>query len=331
MTARYLALVAIVALAACRIERPDVKLTFDESGERITIDAKTSIPAASRDDVVAGRDEWSLRFQHAGPDRDRVIFDREKGELTTVQHSATIAADDLQKFFYDVPVTTTVLRGDGWTELSIYPGTSDRATRQQREAYDAHLHTAARLVIRYFAAMRTLYAYLDRHPQRAADVFDQLARDDNDPRPPAVTKFELGLIREARERIDRVHDLDWQAFSQEAELVENPLPAVIRVRVPTRPLIVEGFEREGDDLVVRPRTLVDAIGELEGRWLSPDPLAMGLRMKTPEEVMAAVASSPRHAEAVVGTEEIIAALQEKMRPAARYRVRFITRAAAPSS
>jgi hypothetical protein len=329
---RRLALVALFALAACRIDRPDVKLTFDESGDHITIDAKSPLnTAAERDDVVAGRDAWSVRFKNAAPQHDRVIFDRENGEVTSVQHSATINAADVQKFFFDVPVTTTVLRGDGWVELSIYPGTSDRATRQQRDDYEHRLQGAARHVIRYFAAMRTLYAYLDRHPQRAADVFDQFGRDDDDPRPPIVTKFEAGLIRAARDRVDAVHDVDWQTLSNEAELVENPLPGIIRVRVPTQTLIVEGFERQGDDLLIRPRTLVDAVGELEGRWLSPDPLAMGLRVTKVDDVLAALANSPRHAADVVGTEEIIAALREKMRPLARYRVRFITRAAGPSS
>lgn len=323
---RRLALLAFVLLAACRITRPDVKLTFDETGQHVTIDAKSEIRTpVQRDETVAGRDPWSLRFQQASPEHDRVVFDRTNGEVTGVEHSATINADDLQKFFYDAAVTTSVVRGDGWTELSIYPGTSDRATRVQREAYETQMETAARLVVRYIASMRSLYNYLDRHPQRANDVFDQLVRDDDDPRPPIVTKFELGLINEARRRIDAVTKLDWGEIGINADLVENPLFGVIRVRVPTQPLAVEGFEREGDDLVLRPRTLLDALGELEGRWLSPDPLAMSLRIEKIDEVLAAMKAAPRHAEAVVGTEELIATLREKMKPKSRYRVRFVTR------
>jgi len=323
---RRLALLTFVLLAACRVTRPDVKLTFDETGQRITIDEKSEIKTPSeRDETIAGRDAWSLRFRQASPEHDRVVFDRTNGDVTGVEHSATINADDLQKFFYDAAVTTSIVRGDGWTELSIYPGTSDRATRVQREAYETQLQTAARLVIRYWASMRSLYNYLDRHPQRADDVFDQLTRDDDDKRPPAVTKFELGLINEARRRIDAVTKLDWSEIGINADLAENPLFGLIRVRVPTQTLAVEGFEREGDDLVLRPRTLFDAMGELEGRWLSPDPLAMSLRIEKVDDVLAAMRTAPRHAESVIGTEELIAALREKMRLKSRYRVRFVTR------
>lgn len=324
---RRLALFAFLLLAAgCAITRPDVKLTFDETGQKITIDAKSEIGTpVQRDEAVAGRDPWSLRFQQAKPEHDRVVFDRTNGDVTGVEHSATIDADDLQKFFYDAAVTTSIVRGDGWTELSIYPGTSDRATRVQRDAYEEQMQTAARLVIRYFNAMRALYSHLDRHPQRADDVFDQLTRDDNDERPPVVTKFEMGLINEARRRIEAVTKLDWGEIGRNADLVENPLPGVIRVRVPTQPLVIEGFERQGDDLVIRPRTLFDAMGELEGRWLSPDPLAMSLRIDKVDEVLAAMKVAPRHTEAVIGTEELIATLHEKMRLKSRYRVRFVTR------
>lgn len=323
---RRLALLACFAFAACRSNWPDLRLTFDDSGQRVTISQTSTLSgSAARDDVVAGRDPWSVRFQHAGPQRDSVTFERAKGELETVEHSATIDADDLQKFFFDLPVTTTVLHGEGWIELSIYPGTSDRATRQEREEYEKEMQAGAHLIVRYFRAMRVLYAYLDRHPQRAAGVFDQLARDDDDPRPPVVTKFEMGLIRTARDRIGAVRDFDWAPLAQRADLVENPIPAVIKVRVPTKPLIVEGFERQGDDLVVRPRTLFDAMSELEGRWLSPDPLAMGLRTDKVDDVIAAMTTSPRHAEPVVTAEDVVAAVREKMHLLPRYRVRFVVR------
>src|SRR6266542_4145319 len=65
------------------------------------------------------------------------------GELTEVQRSATIDAADLQKFFYDLPITTKVTRGEGWVELAIYPGTSNRATRQDREDYEKRLNAGA--------------------------------------------------------------------------------------------------------------------------------------------------------------------------------------------
>jgi hypothetical protein len=122
-----------------------------------------------------------------------------------------------------------------------------------------------------------------------------------------------------------VRDFDWAALAQVADLAENPLPAVVSVRVPTKPLIIEGFERQGDDLVVRPRTLFDVMSELEGRWLSPDPLAMSLRTEKIDDVLAALVTTPRHADAVVTADDVVAAVHEKLRLAPHYRVRFVVR------
>src|SRR4029077_4662063 len=69
-----------------------------------------------------------------------------------------------------------------------------------------------------------------------------------------------------------------EQLEAEADLVYNPMPARIIVRIPGQPLIVEGFApgREGE-LVAEPPSLLDAIASLEGRWVTPDPLAFSIR------------------------------------------------------
>jgi hypothetical protein len=278
---------------------------------------------------VAGRDEWSMRFRNAAPEHDRVVFDRNGGELAAVQHSATIDAENLQKFFYDLPITTKIIRGEGWVELAIYPGTSDRATRQDREDFEKKLNAGAGAARRYINAIRVMYEYLDEHPQRAEEMFYAMFRDKDDERPPMISKLELELVDAVRAAIDAILDVDWSGdLSRKADMVSNPFPATIVVRTPTKPTLVEGFTREERGLTIQPKDLLEAIGALEGRWIAPDPLAVALKAPsgtTTEQFVIQLAGAHRHAEPVVGFNEVLAGLREQLKPADRYRVRFLTR------
>lgn len=337
--------VALVALfLACdTVPRHTLTLTFNDSGDRLTIESSTTLPSLKeardrarverlRDELLAGRDEWALRFANAAPERDRVVFDRTGGELSEVQHSATIDADDLQKFFYDLPITTKVTRGDGWVELAIYPGTSNRATRQDREDFEKRMNAGAAAARRYIDGMRILYEYLDEHPQRAHDVFDALFRDEKDPRPIVATKHEMELLTVVRQAMGDLIDVDWGSnVSREADEISNPFPAEIVVRTPTEPTLVEGFRRDEHGLTIQPKTLFEALAALEGRWISPDPIAIAVRSPElkEEEVIALLENAKRHAEPVVGLTEVLAGLTEQLKPADRYRVRFIAKAPSP--
>jgi len=334
------AVIAVVALfAACdSVPRHKLTLTFNDAGDRVTIESSTTLPALKdaknrtavqqlRDALLGGTDEWALRFQHAAPERDRVSYDRTAGDLTEVTRSATIDADDLQKFFYDLPITTKVLRGDGWVELGIYPGTSNRATRDEREDFEKRMGKGARAARRYIDAMRMLYAHLDEHPRRARDVFDALFRDSDDPRLIVATEHEMALIKQVREAMDALLDVDWNSANREADDVENPFPAEIVVRTPAKPTLLEGFGYDERGAFIHPKSLLEAVAGLEGRWIYPDPIAVALRspdMKT-EDLVDLFAKSGRHAEAVVGLQEVAAGLTEQLRPADHYRVRFRTK------
>lgn len=342
---RILAVAVVALVLACDpVPRHKLTLTFNDSGDRVTIESSTTLPSLKeardragveqlREALLSNRDEWALRFQNAAPERDRVIIDRTAGELAAVNRSATIDAVDLQKFFYDLPITTKIIRGDGWVELSIYPGTSTRATRQDREDFEKRLNQGAAAARRYIDNVRILYEYLDEHPRRADEVFASMFRDDDDPRPVLLSKRELDLVKAVREGIDGILDIDWGGdMSREAEAVSNPFPAEIIVRTPTEPTLVEGFTREKHNLLIKPKGLLEAVGGLEGRWISPDPLAVALRAPSgtkTEEFVAQLAGAKRHAEAVVGFNEVLAGLQAELKPADRYRVRFLTRAPSP--
>ncbi|MGH9421971.1 MAG: hypothetical protein ACRD3J_18485, partial [Thermoanaerobaculia bacterium] len=184
--------VFLFAASCGTIVHHDLTLTFDDAGERVTIAAATSIPTSKdshdrarddrlREDILAGRDDWSMRFANANPESYRVVLDRAHGELIRAERIARIDNADLQKVFFDVAVSAVVTRGDGWAELAIYPGTSTRATRPQRDDAEKKLRAYSEHAIRYFDAVRMLYGYLDQHSPRAAVVFATLFLDEKDP------------------------------------------------------------------------------------------------------------------------------------------------------
>jgi hypothetical protein len=342
MRRAFLAAAVFAFAASCgTIVHHDLTLTFDDRGERVDVAAATSIPSTKdskdrgrddrlRDDIMAGRDEWSLRFANANPESYRVILDRARGELIRAERSARIDTADLQKVFFDVAVSAVVTRGDGWAELAIYPGTSTRATRPQRDDAEKKLRAYSERALRYFAALRSMYGYMNEHSARATEIFAALFRDEDDAQPSLITDEEHDLIIALRKALNALtEDDDAEQLEAEADLVYNPLPARIVVRVPGEPLLVEGFAIGRDkELVAEPPSLLEAIASLEGRWVTPDPLAFSIRPGgggDPASEAALIAAMPRRTATVVGAIEVSDAIVEKLRPAPRYRVRWMTK------
>ncbi|HEY8132220.1 MAG TPA: hypothetical protein VII12_10025 [Thermoanaerobaculia bacterium] len=222
------------------------------------------------------------------------------------------------------------MRGDGWAELTIYPGSSERATRQQRERVERMLALYSERAAHYFQTIRGLYSYLDAKPQRAADVFTAVFRDEKDP-PARVSEKEESLAAGVRAAIDALlaNEGETATLDRDFDAVFNPFPAELKVIVPGDVLAAEGFSRLPDRaFMVKLPTALEAVALLEGRWITPDPLAAALASpddKPAPEIAAAIADQPRRAEAVVTASDIAGALMEKMRPAPRYRVRWITK------
>jgi hypothetical protein len=335
-----LAAVVFAFAASCgTIVHHDLTLTFDDNAERVTVAAATSIPTTKdskdrarddhlREDILAGRDEWSMRFANANPESYRVVLDRAHGELIRAERSARIDSADLQKIFFDVAVSAVVTRGDGWIELAIYPGTSTRATRPQRDSAEKKLRAYSERAVRYFAAIRTMYGYMNEHSPRAAEIFAALFRDEDDGQPVLITAEEHDLVLNLRKALNALtEDDDTEQLEAEADLVYNPLPARIVVHIPGEPLLVEGFAVGKDhELIAEPPSLLEAVASLEGRWVTPDPLAFSMRPDAgndPASEAEIIASMPRRTSAVVGAIEVSDAIVQKLRPAPRYRVRWI--------
>jgi hypothetical protein len=271
-----------------------------------------------------------VRFLRVNADEERIIFDKVKGVLSFAEHAGTIDSDDLQRFFSDVPITLQVTHGDGWSELTIYPGTSSRATREERERFRRRVDAWSELASRYLRAMHHLYHYLAENPGRAESVFANLLAADRDVII-AATEEERALILDATTTMEAMARRapsgdDARSIADQADLVLNPFPAEVSVRTPGAITAFEGFQRD-DDHNVRARApdLAEAVASLEGRWLSPDPLAIAIRATgdpTGAPAPLELARMPRRSTAVITPSEIADALLEKMKGAPRYRVRW---------
>jgi len=306
---------AIALLAfACSDPREKVSLAFNEHGS-VTITTVSPL-----------EDHWKHRFDLVAPSSERITYEKAHGEVATVEHSALIATDDLQKFFADVDMTIRLTQADGVEELVIYPATSSRATRDEREEFHRRVNVAARALVDYVSAGRRLYDYLDAHPQRAESAFAQVFAESDDIIV-ATTEEEKDLIVDLRQAMTRVAETApekdaQQRFLSLADRVNDPFPGIITISVPTAYTSIEGFKRI-DSTTVRAEVTspVEALAALEGRWLRPDPLGAALRNEELDPV--AMAREPRHAELSVTPDEVANAFIEQIKPKPLYRVRWL--------
>jgi hypothetical protein len=331
-------LLAVFLLSACGV-KPVVQnrltLGFYDDTRRVHVNTETRIGETSnsvmeeratslREAIAGNRDEWSLRYNAVRIEDERLTIDRHDGKINRVERLSTIDRDDLPRFFDDMSVTISLLPNAGGTELTIIPGASNRATRQQRERVLEKLHSWSHDAAAYFEALGHLYAYLDEHPERAETAFTLYLGDHDQKSTIEQEQALIDALSNASERlVDRMHVADTESLTidEEFDLVFNPFPAEIVVHAPRAIVFSENFDKRDDSNVVIPRRgLLDAITTLEGKWITPDPLAMSLRGDIKP---ADLAKLPRHWAPVVTAAEIEKAVGERLKPASVYRVRWM--------
>lgn len=313
-------------------DRDVVRLTASTqlSSDTPRNDAVRARLSETRELLLSGLDPWSQRFARAAPLTERQTWDRNAGVLTRAEHSGTIAADSLQRFFGDLPVTVQLTRAEGYGELTIYAGASTRATRAQREHFTRTLEVWSAAASRYFIAVHHLYDYLNANPQRARNAFTQLFADDETV--VALNDEEAALITAVRAAMselsewERSEEKESYTIAEEADLVLNPFPAEITVHTGGEITAMEGFVKRDSQRVAIPRpSLLDALASLEGKWIAPDPFAAAIKADKDPVNVDALAAAPRKSLPLVPPPEIAAALSGAMKPAPRYRVRWVER------
>ena len=320
-----LAALALLVLAACTkppvTDEVTIQFFEDHDDVRITAETKFAMNSdsprveAARTAAITGIDPWTVRFNRINPELDHITFERERGELERVVHVVRVPAEDLQRVFSDTSVTLQVLRGEGWRELSLYFGSTPRATREQQRQFDDALKSWSHDVAHYFIAIDHLYDYMDENPHRAEALFAALVASKEED-PPLVAEEELPFIEAVMASMDRIGlrmdavQGDAATLSELADLIYNPFPAKLTIRAP----------RE-KDLVIEPVDLFQEITALEGKWISPDPLAALLKA---EEMPSAadLAAMPRKSASVVDASEIERTIREQLARPKTYTYRW---------
>jgi hypothetical protein len=289
-------LAGLVISARCAVQTPltsRVHLRFDRDGRRVEITTTTDLAsdwqaggakerlAASRDAFLADRDEWSNRYALVDAESERSTRFKEQGQLRRVEHSAIADREQLARFFSDTPLTFQITPGDGWSEASIFTGSGSRATREQKDRVEKYLSVWSEDGARYVRAISKLYDYLDRRPDRAEPAFAVLLIGEEQPQ---TSDEEKALLDEARAAVKQILDRADDARANSSTIDEdfndvfNPFPAAMTLQTPGAIVAVENFIRLGDDSVeIPPAGITDALHALDGRWVSPDPLALGVR------------------------------------------------------
>ena len=332
----------LFALAACTRLPVTEEVTIEPSAESesVTVTVSTAFWLSpptealrrrveeARAAALAGTDPWSVRFARLSqPEHERVTMERTRGALERVTRSATIDSDDLQHLFSDTGITVDLLRGEGWRELRLFPGSAGRASREQQKALNTTLDIWSRSVTRYFTAMHHFYRYLDEHPGREQVMWAAFLEERGpDGLVPPVSDEEAPLLDAVRHSMDQIAERmdteDGRAalLMEQADLVFNPFPGRVVLRTPRDVLMAEGFKQKGNELTIEPVDLFESLAGLEGRWISPDPLAATLRDQ--HLTSAQLAEMERKSTAVVNAGEVHRAIREQLVRPKSYVVRW---------
>lgn len=366
---RVALLLLTLTLVACFEEpvREELELRFGEAGDqRVAIDlGVTLMPSrgemenrllrnrlsGERARFLRSEDDWTPRFERIDPPVHEVTFTHEDGELSEVRQSADLDLgadpDAVRRFFSDTLVDASYRvgpEGDGQTELSFQPLATGRETVRQRQLLDRSIDPWTESVARYFRTVGELYSYLAEHPERAPacysilfeDVLPEEERGDRDDLLPT----ERHLIENAEEAMAAAWSIleigaqEAYSINEISRLAYDPFPARLRV-VPAGPVVaVEGFEEDGDGGYRVPSvTLWDALRDLEGEWLAPDPLLMLARAGGEElgigdgwsgggepPTLGAILAIERFHPPAPRASEIRTALEARLSPSSYYRL-----------
>jgi len=285
--------------------------------------------------LLEGSDEWTRRYESIEPVEESFSWIKDQGLLARVERVAVVDTDNLGRFFSDTSLSVFYSEDLDWAEFAIYPGTSNRATREQRNAMVERLSVWTDHLELYYREVERTFAWTARHPERARTVFGTIFRDE-------ISEEELALLDELSEHeieiVERLEEAmlaaagvlvvdDNEAYSinEVSELVYDPFPADLEIRLPGRVIDVEGFEALDDStLTVRRVGLWTALESMRERFVSPDPLTtiIGLAETRSDFDLAAWLSSPKVIHSSPSAHEILEAVEHELVPKDVYRVRW---------
>lgn len=315
---KWMVVAAALLLATACTRRPadEVTIDFTRDDDQVIVTAESALRSnTARDAAIAGVDPWAVRLGRLNAEFERTTFEKTRGTLDRVVHTIRIPRRDLQQVFSDTSITVSVTSADSIGELTFYPGTSTRASREQQEHFNTALTRWSGAVARYYDAVHRLYSYMDANPDRVYALYEAILAPD-DILLPALFEEEQPYVDQLLRTMDELaarmdeEERDALLYAEEADLIFNPFPAKVTVNVP------------GDvkSLVIEPIDLYEKIKTLEGRWISPDPLLAFMREET--LTAADLARLPRKSTFGVRASDIEAALREQFSRPETYSIRW---------
>jgi len=287
-----------------------------------------------RQEYLDMRDAWTRRFERLDARYETYGWERSQGELVGVTRTAIASPERLSDLFYDTSIRADYVERDGVADLTLYAGSSQRATREQEREFRDSVDQFSRDVTAYFHAMDAVYDYLDREPDRAVVIFAALVGEDGDWESP--DEDETALLEQVTDATDRVMSVlatsqsrAW-SFEEISSLVNDPFPAEVVVLPGGEILELEGFERDEATGGIRvPKvSLWAAFESLRGRWLSPDPLVSLVeagRTEGPALSPESMAAEARLSRPPADWKEVRTELMSRLTPASTYRARWIVK------
>ena len=283
-------------------------------------------------ELASGSDAWSDRFRRVEPSRQRDVVDHDRGRLNRVERHALLdGPEDLREFFRDTGVGVAYADGEGWGELTLMPGRPARATSAQRQRLETELATFSAGVADYAAATKRLYDHLSINPDRARACLGAIVADKAEGE--TLTDDESALVNGVNDAIGVITavlaPVSGEPFTLDeiSRLAYDPFPAPTRVSVPGTIVEREGFPGElASELKIPVCSVWSAFERLEGRWFSPDPALALWRHDAAKSgdpfSLDAFLAIPRRAAPAPLESEVRGAIDDQLKPAPVYRVRW---------
>ena len=294
--------------------------------------------ARLREEMTSGHDAWSRRFEGLDPATESLEWQKQAGLLRVMRHSAVIPTDDLKRFFSDTSISVGIVRGEGWKELSLYAGASNRASKEQQHLVSAALDRWSQTASGYVSAMDGLFRYLHDNPDRTRPVMGHVFSD-------VLSEEEMKSLDEIKddekEMIDKVEARQSElaemfqvspgeaySLNEMTELVYDPFPGSLSLSFPGAVIESSGFVKSKNGALTVPRTsLWSAMQSLQSRWVSPDPLTLqvsrareGIEGPVP---LQSILDMPRQSRSDLSAAEIRKALEGQLRVPEQFRVRWV--------
>ena len=331
--------------------REAIALLFDASGG-LEVVATTRLTSESdyprnpkarerlveaRDAARCGDDPFTRQLESLSPSSLRRSLAFRDGALRESLRSAVFAdARAVERLFEGSPLSVALTRGEGETQLEIYPGRGGRASFSERAEVARALESFSDAAARYERALADLWQFLDGHPERerfvVAAVLDLKVED---PAPEASSEREKALGEAVVEAMAAVYDFllleegRGESLDELSRKAYDPFPAPVTVEVKGTVLESAGFvPEEGGGFRIPSVSLAGALARLSTRWVTPDPLSELVRHAErsdgpPPDVDAFLAPG-RRVLARPDASEVRAALEAALAPAPVYRLRWRT-------